>query len=161
MKKTIVLVGFASVLMLSGCATMFGGGGKQKISINSDSEKRIKVTLSYADGSSPQYLTIPATVSIKRKNQNLKITSANKKFQPQTIEKDVNGWFYVNILGFPGGTLLSSTTDYSTGAMWKYEDDVTIHVNDDSKNDDSKNDLISHENEDISNDVEFKQISDD
>ena len=123
-KQLILALPLVGAMMFSGCATMFGGGGKQNVSINSD--KAMKGTLSYADGSSPQYFTTPATISVERKNQNLYISSATNEFETATLEKSVNGWFWVNILGAPGGTLLSSTTDAVSGSMWKYDDTVTV-----------------------------------
>lgn len=126
-KNLMILVPLASAVMFSGCATLFGGGEKQMVSINSD--KPMKATLSYEDGSSPQYFTTPATLSVERKNKKVKISSESNEFNTIEIDNKVNGWFWVNILGAPGGTVLSSTTDAATGAMWKYEDAVTVQSN--------------------------------
>jgi hypothetical protein len=126
-KKLLIALPLASVMMFSGCATLFGGGGKQTISVSSDSTKRMKAVVSYADGSSPQYLTIPGTITVKRTNKDIIVKSQDKDFEPTKIKKNVNGWFWANILGAPYGTILSSTTDYASGAMWKYDDAVTVH----------------------------------
>ena len=126
-KKLLIALPLVSVVMFSGCATLFGGGGKQTISVSSDSDKRMKAVISYADGSSPQYLTVPGTVTINRANQNVIVKSQNNEFDQTIIHKDVNGWFWANILGAPYGTILSSTTDYASGAMWKYDEAVTVH----------------------------------
>ena len=126
-KKLLIALPLVSVVMFSGCATLFGGGGKQTISVSSDSDKRMKAVISYADGSSPQYLTVPGTVTIKRTNKNIIVKSKNNDFEQTTIKKDVNGWFWANILGLPYGTVLSSTTDYASGAMWTYDEAITVH----------------------------------
>lgn len=125
MKKTLyVALPLVSAIMFSGCATMFGGGGTQTISINSD--KPMKATLSYEDGSSPKYFTTPATLSVERKSKKVKVSSDSNEFQPVEIDNKVNGAFFANILGL-GWFPFSSTTDAATGAMWKYEDAVTVH----------------------------------
>lgn len=123
-KKILIVLPLVGAFMFSGCATLFGGGGKQTVSVNSD--KPMKATIAYADGSTPQYITTPATVSVERKNQDLKISSEANEFETKTVEKSVNGWFWVNILGAPAGTFLSSTTDAASGAMWKYDETVNI-----------------------------------
>lgn len=111
-------------LGFSGCATLFGGGGKQIISFNS--EERIKATVTYSDGTGTQYFTTPATIMIQRRSEDLNITSDNDEFEPFVLESTLNGWFWVNILGIEY-SLFSSTTDALTGAMWKYDEIVTVH----------------------------------
>ncbi len=44
-KSLLVVLPLASSLMFSGCATLFGGGGKQTISIKSD--KALSGTIGY------------------------------------------------------------------------------------------------------------------
>lgn len=125
MKKTLyVALPLVGAIMFGGCATLFGGGEKQAISVNSD--KPMKATLSYEDGSSPKYFTTPATLSVERKNKKVKVFSESNEFEPVEVDNKVNGWFWVNILGAPGGTVISSITDAATGSMWKYEDVVTV-----------------------------------
>lgn len=125
MKKILyVALPLAGTIMFSGCATLFGGGEKQTISVNSD--KPMKATLSYEDGSSPKYFTTPATLSVERKNKKVKVFSESNEFELVEVDNKVNGWFWVNILGAPGGTVISSITDAATGSMWKYEDTVTV-----------------------------------
>lgn len=123
-KKLLMALPLVGVVMFGGCATIAGGGGKQTISINSDSSKQMKAVVSYEDGSSPQFLTIPGTVTVERANQNILIKSKDGEFQPATVEKNVNDWFWGNILV---GGLLGSTTDATTGSMWKYDDATTVH----------------------------------
>lgn len=126
-KRLLIALPLVGAVMFSGCATLFGGGGQQKISINSDSTKRLRAEVSYTDGSSPQYLTIPGTVTVDRSHKNILIKSKNDAFEPKIVPNHVNGWFFANILGLGAPTLLSSTTDAATGSMWKYDDTVTVH----------------------------------
>jgi len=125
-KKLLITLPLITTVMFSGCATLFGGGGNQTISISTDSTKRLRAVVSYDDGSKPQYLTLPGTVTMDRKNSNIIVKSQDNEFNPVIVEKHVNGWFFANI--FSGtGVLLSSTTDASSGAMWKYDNTVTVH----------------------------------
>jgi len=125
-KKLLVAIPLLSTIMFSGCATLFGGGGKQTISISTDSQKRLRAIVSYDDGSKPQYLILPGTVTMDRKNSNIVVKSQDNEFNPVIVEKNLNGWFWVNSLaGY--SSLFSSTTDATTGAMWKYDDTVTVH----------------------------------
>ncbi|MBL0686827.1 MAG: hypothetical protein JJV94_03265 [Sulfurospirillum sp.] len=86
-KKLLIALTLVSAIMFSGCATIFGGAGKQNISISSDSTKRMKAKISYTDGSSPQYLTIPGTVSVKKINKNIIIRSQDNDFEERIIKK--------------------------------------------------------------------------
>ena len=125
-KKLLVALPLIGAAMFSGCATLYGGGGQQKISINSDLTQRSRAEVSYADGSSPQYLVIPGTVTVNRSHKNIIIKSMKDTFQPKTVKSHINGWFLANILGATFSPL-SSTTDAATGAMWKYNNNVTVH----------------------------------
>ena len=153
MKKTLILgTVLLAALIFSGCATLLGGGGQQIISVNSDSEHPMKATLSYEDGSSLQHISIPGTTIVQRKAKDIKIVSKDNEFQPVTVDNNLNAAFVANILGF-GFFPLSSTTDAASGAMWKYDEIVTVHT---SKNEqyDSKKSNNSRQNrvEDNSND---------
>ena len=128
MKKSLLLLTITgSVFMFSGCATLFGGGGEQTIAINANSEKRVPISVSYADGEFIEKTYAPATISVERKHSDIIIKPLNDKCQKKVVKKKFNKTTYWNILGFPGGMLLSSTTDASTGAMWKYDKSVNIH----------------------------------
>lgn len=128
MNKIALLSVIASgALLFTGCATLFGGGGKQVISINIDSDKRAKGVVKYEDDNKTvQQFNAPATINVERRKSNIILTSTDNSFHETTVKSDVNGWFWVNILGAPGGTLISSTTDSASGAMWKYDDTVNL-----------------------------------
>lgn len=112
--------------MLSGCATLFGGGGKQQITINSS--KPMNVSLGYASDDSKtamnsQKITTPGTITMVRENKNLLLTSDNDEFKPVVVEKKLNPWFWGDVIAT---SLLSTTVDAVTGAIWKYDDNITV-----------------------------------
>jgi len=116
MKKTLLLTTITGAMfMFSGCATVLSGK-TQKISINSN-PSGIKVQVD------DQTLTTPASFIVKRENKDKTIkVNEGKCKKIITLNKKINPVFFVNI--FSGA--LGSTTDYATGAMWKYDDNVNI-----------------------------------
>lgn len=125
--KILLLAPMVGALMFTGCATLFGGGGKQTVSVNIDGEKRVKGTLMYeGDAKYVQHFTAPATLNVERRSADIILKSDNDEFHDTVVPNSVNGWFLVNILGFPGGTVISSTTDAATGSMWKYDETVNL-----------------------------------
>lgn len=124
MKKLVFLSIVAFTILFSGCATIVGGGGSQNISINSN--KPLKAKLSYMDGSGAQYFTAPATLVVDRKSQDIIISSEEGSFNPTTQKSKLNGWFWGNIII---GGVIGSTTDFASGAAWKYDEVTNIHSN--------------------------------
>jgi len=124
-KKLLIALPLVSVVMFSGCATLFDS--KQTISISSDSDKRMKAVLSYADGSKPQYMTIPGTTTIKKNGKDLKIESVNNEFQPLIVETEFNKVTLFDIFGGVYLGPLSTTVDAISGSMWEYDEAVIVH----------------------------------
>ena len=118
MKKTLLLgVTAGAMVMFSGCATILDGD-TQKISVNSNPAQHVKFEL---DGK--QYTT-PSIILLKREKKDKIINIEDNKCKKQVLlNKKINPTFFVNILS---GGALGSTTDASTGAMWKYDDNVNI-----------------------------------
>jgi hypothetical protein len=127
-KKLLITLPLLSAFMLSGCATLFDN--KQQISIRNYSNKKMRAVLSYADGSKPQYLTIPTTITIKKNGKDLKIESSDNEFQPTIVKTKFNKTTLFDALASVFG-IFSTTTDAATGAMWEYDDVVTVQVNND------------------------------
>lgn len=122
MKNKVILMSLlAASVMFSGCATLLGGGGSQTININSN--KPAKGSLSYTDGEGVQYFTAPATLNVDRRNKDILIKSDDDKFHATTVKSNINPWFWGNIVL---GGLIGSTTDSISGAAWKYQETVTI-----------------------------------
>ena len=112
--------------MFSGCATILGGGGKQKITVISSNPMNVRIGYASNDNKTStdaQSFTTPATITMVRENKNLLLTSDNNEFEPVIIEKKLNPWFWGDVIMT---SLVSTTTDVVTGAIWKYDDNIII-----------------------------------
>jgi len=99
-KKLLIALPLVSAIMFSGCATIFGGGGKQTISIKSN--KPLKASIGYSSDDNKtatemQSFTTPANITIVRENKNLLIQSEDGEFKPVVVEKELNPWFWGNV----------------------------------------------------------------
>lgn len=119
-----VLVATLSSFIFSGCATLFGGGGDQVIYIDSDKPYKGKIYHIDKPYQSQEFIS-PDTMYIERRNKDILITSPDKEFETILVESNVNNWFWLNFAGFIYGSY-SSTTDFVTGAAWKYDEVVNI-----------------------------------
>jgi len=118
MNKKLLLVTGAIMLTFSGCATILDGT-TQKISINSNpSDLKVKV--------GEQTVVTPAVITVKRENKDKIINVSGKCNKTIMLNKKLNPTFFVNILS---GGAFGSTTDYVSGAMWKYDDNININCN--------------------------------
>ncbi|MEA2017421.1 MAG: hypothetical protein U9N59_03140 [Campylobacterota bacterium] len=121
-KKLLIAVSLMSTVMFSGCATLFGGGGEQNITIKST--KPMKGKLAYSDGKGLQRnFTTPATILVDRRSKDIVITSKNNDFDPVTVESSMNPWVLGDVLAT---SLISTTTDAVSGAMWEYDETVNL-----------------------------------
>ncbi len=118
--RKIILMGLSGVIvssMFTGCATILSGT-TEKISVNSN-PSGIKFKLDNAE------YTAPAIITVKRENKDKIIKVDNPKCKKTILlNKKINPVFFVNLLS---GGVFGSTTDYLTGAMWKYDDNVNIN----------------------------------
>jgi len=114
-KSLLVATAVVGSVLFSGCATILDGTIQQ---INVTSNKHVDIEI---DG---KPYTVPGVISLKKENKDLILKVDDDKCK-QTIllHKKVSPTFFVNILS---GGVFGSTTDYSTGAMWKYDDNVNI-----------------------------------
>lgn len=126
-RKVLTLaIGVSCSIMMTGCATLFGGGAKQNITIKSSEPKNL--SLHYVDDknvTSPvvQTFQTPTTISVGRENKDLLIKDIDGKCEDTRVKKETNDWFWGDVLAL---SLLSTTVDAVTGAMWEYDDNVTI-----------------------------------
>lgn len=99
----------ASVLF-SGCATILDGK-TQKINLQSKTDYTVNI-----DG---REFKSPGIIELDRSDRDavLKVKECDSQV---LLKKEVNPTFFVNILS---GGAFGSTTDYSTNAMWKYDQD--------------------------------------
>lgn len=113
--KTVMLgsiVGFG--VLFSGCATILDGK-TQSINLSSSKVRTVDIN--------GQQYTAPGVVTLQRSNNDaiINVKECNKTV---LLQKSVNPTFFVNILS---GGAFGSTTDYSTDAMWKY-DQTNVNV---------------------------------
>lgn len=113
-KKVLITSGMVA-LLFSGCASIVDGG-KQKINFTADKQTNITI-----DGM--QY-SAPAVIEVKRSEDD-KIVNLKDCNKNVILKSETNGWFWGNIIS---GGPLGSTTDYSTDAMWEY-DQEQVHIN--------------------------------
>ncbi len=126
MNKIALLSVIASgALLFTGCATIFGGGGKQHISIITDTQR--SVTIGHTEDNKtliqPQTVNAPVTATVLRESKDLIVKDEKGECEPVLVESKMNPWVWGDILA---GSLLSTTVDLVTGAAWKYDDNVTI-----------------------------------
>lgn len=120
MKKVVLGLTAATVMLTSGCATILNED-TQNINVRTSNNTAVKLSV---DG---EQITTPASVTVKRADKPLLIETANEKCASTTsVDSEVDGNFYINILS---GGAFGSTTDYSSGKMWSYDSDVVVNCN--------------------------------
>ncbi len=108
MEKKFLCVLLAMLLFTQGCCSIFTNN-PQSISINSEPEGA-KVKIGPYKGETPYQVTIP-----RGKNYVIEAT-LNGKTQTLSLNKSIEGVYWVNILFWPGLII-----DLATGTMFKYE----------------------------------------
>lgn len=128
MKKYLsLLLLVVSSVMFSGCATLFGGGSNQNINIVSKKEAVVdiyKVDDKNKERKIHSKVKVPSTINVQRSNENIVIKpSENSECNEYVVEKKTNGWFFGDVLAL---SLLSTTVDAVTGAMWEYDEQLEL-----------------------------------
>mgnify|MGYP000316308788 FL=1 len=124
MKKVLTMLLIATTL--SGCASIIKGGN-QNINIMTSDGENINATIFSKAGMMDTQL--PRLVSVQKDSQDITIRVKEDKCHQETVtvvNSHVEPWFWGNILS---GGVLGSTTDSSTGAMWKYDETVVVTPN--------------------------------
>ena len=103
-----MLIGF------SGCATILSST-KQSINVTSTPSGKMATIAG-------RTVKTPSIVTIERGLDNLTLTSEDCENQ-KLVSKKINPVFFVNILS---GGAFGSTTDYASGAMWQYDDNINL-----------------------------------
>ena len=113
--KIFIIIITALSLILSGCATLFGGGGSQQVQFTSQpSGASVDTQLGGHCDSTPCYITM------QRKSTVATFDRPGCKEQQVPVNTSVNGVTFVNIL-IPIGFIV----DAVTGAMLKVDDTHT------------------------------------
>jgi hypothetical protein len=115
MKKRVILsfLGIVVLCFTSGCATMFSGS-TQPVTFNSDPDGVSVTVAGQALGKTP------TTIVLERKSD-LVVDFVKEGYTKQTIKMNTrfNPWVLANVI-FCLSCVLSTTTDYATGAAYEY-----------------------------------------
>jgi hypothetical protein len=111
----------SSIVLLSGCSTMFNNGSQTMMVRGSDSQEGVKVEVQSSDGVYPTRL--PATIVASPSNEGVKVTVTDKCYDRTvtTVKKRVTPSYWANILNIYGFGI-----DWATGDMWKYDSNTTV-----------------------------------
>ncbi len=116
MKTTLVCSGVL-VTLLSGCATILNDE-TQPINVTASGNKEVSGTI---DG---QAFKTPAVVNVVREKKNkIVMVSTDGCAKETSLESTVDSKFFINILT---GGVFGSSTDYGSGEMWRYSENVVI-----------------------------------
>ena len=123
MKKIITVL--ITTALLSGCASIIKGRN-QTINVMTANGDNVQATVFSKNGMLETEL--PRVISVSRDSQDITIRVKDDKCHTETVaiaQSRVEPWFWGNILS---GRILGSSTDYATGAMWKYDSNVNVNV---------------------------------
>jgi hypothetical protein len=113
-------VSLVALLALTGCASILNES-TQNVNVTTSDGSAIKVNV---DGRS---ITTPGMVKLERgKDDRIFITDAENCTKETAVSSEVDNNFFINILS---GGAFGSSTDFSTGKMWKYSENVIINCN--------------------------------
>jgi hypothetical protein len=125
---------FSTILLINGCATIFGWGGEESVNILSTPDQaNVHITdqdtLIVFDG------TTPAIASLKKyngyfsgKTYTIKISKEGYLDKIIIIDTQTNGWYLGGNLVF-GGLIGWFIVDPLTGAMWTFDNnDVDVNL---------------------------------
>lgn len=123
-------------ILFTGCATLFGGGSNQAINIQSSKSQTVDVykVKTKKDANSGEVsvtgedlihsnIQIPSSVNVNRDSKDILIKTKDGECKEKKVEKKLNPWFWGDVIAT---SLLSTTVDAVTGAMWKYDENVTL-----------------------------------
>ena len=130
------LVVASTSILFTGCATLFGGGSTQTINVQSSKTTtvdmyKIKTEKNQETGQIKETertlvnsnVQVPASINVNRDSKDVLIKPKNGDCKEVTATGSMNNWFLGDVLAL---SLVSTTTDAVTGAMWKYDDNVTL-----------------------------------
>ena len=111
--------------LLSGCATIVGGGTSQRVTFNA-APSGATVTVKSSSGIQMAQTNAPATVRLPRKNEyQVEIAVPGYRTQTLALTQGLNGWVWGNLLiGWIPGFIV----DFASGSAKKLEPSV-VSVN--------------------------------
>ena len=124
-------------ILFTGCATLFGGGSTQTINVQSSKTTtvdmyKIKTEKNQETGEIKETervlinsnLQVPTSINVNRDSKDVLIKPKDDNCKEVTAAGSMNNWVWGDIIAT---SLVSTTTDAVTGAMWKYDDNVTLN----------------------------------
>lgn len=114
----------ASLVLTTGCSTMYNSGSQTIMARSTDGQEGIKVEISSASGSYPAQL--PATIAAEPSNTAVEIKVVDQCYDQTQVSvgKSVTPSYWANLLNGWGFLI-----DWATGKMWKYDSNVSVPVN--------------------------------
>lgn len=110
-------------LTVTGCATVLNDKN-QNVNIVTSTGQKADIVV---DG---QPVQAPAVALLRRSKSDQLITTRDPKCNQTTIaSSSLDNVFFINLLSGYSSTS-GSTTDFATGEMWKYQDNVVISCKD-------------------------------
>ena len=121
MKKLMLIF---VVAPLVGCATIMDVTS-QNVNLTTSNGRRTNATIYTANG--VRQTQIPQTINVQKSKRDI-IVKVNNRYNTETttVPSKMNNWFWGNIIL---GGFFGSTTDSASGAMWEYDDNVIVQVN--------------------------------
>ena len=118
MRSTRIVLVICFGAMLSGCATIAGGGPRQPVTVQS-TPAAATFTIQSSSGLQMAQATTPSTVSLPRKNEyQIQITMPGYQPQSAVLTKGTNGWIWGNLVV---GWIVGFIVDFATGSAYKLE----------------------------------------
>ena len=121
MKKAMLfgIVALMSAVLLTGCATLFGGGPQQKVTIKAD-QALAKFLIKDQTGTVVFEGKDPGTLSLPKKyTYTVEVSLDGYAKQTVLISQGINGWFWGNLCN--GTSLIGFGVDFLTGSMWELQ----------------------------------------
>ena len=112
-----ILLALVVLFSATGCATLFGGGSSQDISIEA-SQSRAEYAIVSSSGIQVAEGSIPSTVSLPRRNDyQVAISLDGYETRTLALTRGTNGWIWVNLLTGAVGFIV----DFITGAAYSLQ----------------------------------------
>lgn len=118
MQKCATVLALALVVVMSGCATLVGGGSSQAVTLEA-TPSEARYTIRSSSGIQMSSGSVPASITLPRKNE-YQVDIALDGYETRTIAitKGTNGWIWGNLVF---GWIVGFIVDFATGSAYKLE----------------------------------------